>query len=91
MKETTIKRSLYLTKTFLFSLVLYLSAVYQPLVNCIYEGQISKDNLTALLVGTFGFLGVSGSRARINDDIRASAEKGVPVGLVGTGIPSNKA
>jgi hypothetical protein len=89
--ETKMKRSLYLTKTFLFSLLLYLSVVYQPIVNCIYEGKIAKDDLTALLVGTFGFLGVSGSRARVNDDIRASAEKGVPVGLVGTGIPNNKA
>jgi hypothetical protein len=91
MNETKMKRSLYLTKTFLFSLLLYLSVVYQPIVNCIYEGKISKDDLTALLVGTFGFLGVSGSRARVNDDIRASAREGVPVGLVGTGIPSNKA
>jgi len=89
--ETKMKRSLYLTKTFLFSLLLYLSVVYQPIVNCIYEGKISKDDLTALLVGTFGFLGVSGSRARVNDDIRASAESGTPIGLVGTGIRNNKA
>jgi hypothetical protein len=88
--ETKMRRSLYLTKTFLFSVVLYLSVVYQPLVNYIYEGQMSKDDFTALLVGTFGFLGVSGSRARVNDDIRASAREGVPVGLVGTGIPNNK-
>ena len=90
MKEITMKRSLYLTKTFLFSVVLYFSVVYQPIVNYIYEGEMTKEDFTALLVGTFGFLGVSGSRARVNDDIRASAESGVPVGLVGTNVIPGK-
>ena len=78
------KRSLYFTKTFFFSLLLYLSVVYSPLVNYIYEKELTKEDFTALLVGTFSFLGVSQGRLRVNDDIRESAETGSPKGLVTT-------
>lgn len=80
------KRSLYFTKTFFFSLVLYLSLVYSPLVNYIYDRELTKEDFTALLVGTFSFLGVSQGRMRVNDDIRESAATGQEVGLITSNI-----
>ena len=84
------KRSLYFTKTFLFSFLLYLSVVYSPLVNYIYDKQLTKEDFTALLIGTFSFLGVSQGRMRVNEDIRKSAESGEPVGLLTTKVVPNK-
>lgn len=85
------KRSLYFTKTFLFSFLLYLSVVYSPIVNYIYDRQLTKEDFTALLIGTFSFLGVSQGRMRVNEDIRESAATGQEVGILSTKIvPSNK-
>ena len=84
------KRSLYFTKTFLFSFLLYLSVVYSPLVNYIYDKQLTKEDFTALLVGTFSFLGVSQGRMRVNEDIRKSAETGEAVGLLTTKVVPSK-
>lgn len=84
--KSKMKRSLYFTKTFFFSLVLYLSLVYSPLVNYIYDRELTKEDFTALLVGTFSFLGVSQGRMRVNDDIRESAATGQEVGLITSNI-----
>lgn len=80
--KSKMKRSLYFTKTFFFSAVLYLSLIYSPLVNYVYDKQLTKEDFTALLVGTFGFLGVSQGRMRVNNDIRESAATGQEVGLI---------
>ena len=80
------KRSLYFTKTFFFSSLLYLSVVYSPIVNSIYDRKISKDDLTALVIGTFSFLGISQGRMRVNEDIIESAAQGTPVGLLTSNI-----
>jgi len=84
------KRSLYFTKTFFFSFLLYLSVVYSPIVNYIYEKEMTKEDFTQLLIGTFSFLGVSQGRMRVNNDIRESAESGVPVGLLTTKLAPTK-
>ena len=84
------KKSLYFTKTFFFSFLLYLSVVYSPLVNSIYDKKVSKDDLTALVIGTFSFLGISQGRMRVNEDIRQSAEQGTPVGLLTSSIGNPK-
>lgn len=88
--KSKMKRSLYFTKTFLFSFLLYLSVVYSPLVNYVYDKKMTKDDLTALIVGTFSFLGVSQGRMRVNDDIRKSAESGEAVGLLTTKVVPSK-
>lgn len=88
--ESKMKRSLYFTKTFLFSFLLYLSVVYSPLVNYLYDGKMSKDDLTALIIGTFSFLGVSQGRLRVNDDIRESAATGQAVGILSTKVVPSK-
>lgn len=80
------KRSLYFTKTFLFSFLLYLSVVYSPIVNYIYDKQLTKEDFTALLIGTFSFLGVSQGRMRVNEDIRESAATGQEVGILSTKV-----
>lgn len=80
------KRSLYFTKTFLFSFLLYLSVVYSPIVNYIYDKQLTKEDFTALLIGTFSFLGVSQGRMRVNEDIRKSAATGQEVGILSTKV-----
>ena len=84
------KRSLYFTKTFFFSFLLYLSVVYSPIVNYLYEKEMTKEDFTQLLIGTFSFLGVSQGRMRVNNDIRESAESGVPVGLLTTKLAPSK-
>lgn len=88
--KSKMKRSLYFTKTFLFSFLLYLSVVYSPLVNYIYDKQLTKEDFTALLIGTFSFLGVSQGRMRVNEDIRKSAETGEAVGLLTTKVVPSK-
>ena len=80
------KRSLYFTKTFFFSSLLYLSVIYSPIVNSLYDKKISKDDLTAIVIGTFSFLGISNGRLRVNEDILQSAEQGTPVGLITSDI-----
>mgnify|MGYP000703461712 FL=1 len=80
------RRSLYFTKTFLFSFLLYLSVVYSPIVNYIYDKQLTKEDFTALLIGTFSFLGVSQGRMRVNEDIRKSAATGQEVGILSTKV-----
>lgn len=84
--ESKMKRSLYFTKTFFFSFLLYLSVIYSPVVNYIYDKKLTKDDFTAILVGTFSFLGVSQGRMRVNEDIRKSAEQGTPIGLLSSKI-----
>ena len=84
------KRSLYFTKTFFFSFLLYLSVIYSPVVNYIYDKQLTKDDFTAILIGTFSFLGVSQGRMRVNEDIRQSAESGIPVGLLTSKVVPSK-
>jgi len=84
------KRSLYFTKTFLFSLLLYLSVIYTPLINFAYEHKLSRGDLEAIVIGTFSFLGVSNGRLRVNEDIRKSAETGEPVGLLTTKVVPSK-
>lgn len=84
------KRSLYFTKTFFFSFLLYLSVIYSPVVNYIYDKQLTKDDFTAILIGTFSFLGVSQGRMRVNEDIRQSAESGIPIGLLTSKVVPNK-
>ena len=84
------KRSLYFTKTFFFSFLLYLSVVYSPIVNYLYEKEMTKEDFTQLLIGTFSFLGVSQGRMRVNNDIRESAESGIPVGLLTTKLAPTK-
>jgi hypothetical protein len=88
--KSKMKRSLYFTKTFLFSFLLYLSVVYSPIVNYIYDKQLTKEDFTALLIGTFSFLGVSQGRMRVNDDIRKSVELGEEVGVITTKIIPSK-
>jgi hypothetical protein len=88
--KNKMKRSLYFTKTFLFSFLLYLSVVYSPIVNYIYDKQLTKEDFTALLIGTFSFLGVSQGRMRVNDDIRKSVELGEEVGVLTTKIIPSK-
>ena len=84
--KSKMKRSLYFTKTFLFSFLLYLSVVYSPIVNYIYDKQLTKEDFTALLIGTFSFLGVSQGRMRVNEDIRKSAATGQEVGILSTKV-----
>lgn len=84
--KSKMKRSLYFTKTFLFSFLLYLSVVYSPIVNYIYDKQLTKEDFTALLIGTFSFLGVSQGRMRVNEDIRESAATGQEVGILSTKV-----
>ena len=84
------KRSLYFTKTFFFSSLLYLSVIYSPIVNSVYDKKISKDDLTAIVIGTFSFLGISNGRLRVNEDIRQSAEQGTPVGLLTSSLVKSK-
>jgi len=88
--KNKIKRSLYFTKTFFFSLLLYFSVIYSPLVNYIYDKELTKEDFTALLIGTFSFLGVSQGRMRVNDDIRKSAESGVATGLLTSKVIPSK-
>ena len=76
------KRSLYFTKTFLFSLALWLSVAYVPVVNFIYDKKLTKEDFTTLLLSTVGLFGVSNGRLRVNQDIRDSANQGTPVGLI---------
>ena len=83
-------RSLYFTKTFFFSSLLYLSLVYSPIVNSIYNKKVSKDDLTAIFIGTFSFLGISNGRLRVNEDIRQSAAQGTPVGLLTSSLVNSK-
>lgn len=88
--KSKMKRSLYFTKTFFFSFLLYLSVVYSPIVNYLYEKEMTKEDFTQLLIGTFSFLGVSQGRMRVNNDIRESAESGIPVGLLTTKLAPTK-
>ena len=88
--KSKMKRSLYFTKTFFFSLMLYLSVIYSPVVNYIYDRQLTKDDFTAILIGTFSFLGVSQGRMRVNEDIRESAEQGTPIGLLTSTVVPHK-
>jgi hypothetical protein len=81
MKDT-VKRSLYLSKTFLFGLALWLSVAYVPVVNWIYDGKLTKEDFTSLILSTVGLLGISNGRLRVNEDIRKSAETGTPIGLL---------
>ena len=81
MKDT-MKRSLYLSKTFLFGLALWLSVAYVPVVNWIYDGKLTKEDFTSLILSTVGLLGISNGRLRVNEDIRKSAETGIPIGLL---------
>lgn len=82
MKETIMKRSLYLSKTFLFAVALWLSVAYVPVVNLIYDGKLTKEDFTSLILSTVGLLGISNGRLRVNEDIKKSAETGVPVGIL---------
>ena len=84
------KKSLYFTKTFLFSLALWLSVAYVPVVNFIYDGKLTKEDFTSLLLSSIGLFGISNGRMRINEDIRQSAESGTPVGLVTSKILPTK-
>jgi len=51
---------------------------------------MTKEDFTQLLIGTFSFLGVSQGRMRVNNDIRESAESGIPVGLLTTKLAPTK-
>lgn len=85
------KRSLYLSKTFLFSLALWLSVAYVPVVNFIYDKKLTKEDFTSLILSTVGLFGISNGRLRVNDDIRESAATGQEVGILSTKVvPSNK-
>lgn len=84
------KRSLYFTKTFLFSLLLYLSVIYTPLLNYAYEGKLSRGDIEAIAIGTFSFFGISNGRLRVNKDILKSAETGEAVGLLTTRVVPTK-
>jgi hypothetical protein len=88
--KSKMKRSLYFTKTFFFSFLLYLSVVYSPIVNYLYEKEMTKEDFTQLLIGTFSFLGVSQGRMRVNNDIRESAETGIPKGVVSASVLPSK-
>lgn len=81
MKDT-MKRSLYLSKTFLFGLALWLSVAYAPVVNWIYDGKLTKEDFTSLILSTVGLFGISNGRLRVNEDIKKSAETGTPIGLL---------
>lgn len=81
MKET-MKRSLYLSKTFLFAVALWLSVAYVPVANWIYDGKLTKEDFTSLILSTVGLFGISNGRLRVNEDIKKSAETGIPVGLL---------
>ena len=88
--KSKMKRSLYLTKTFLFSIALWISVAYQPVVNWLYDGKLTKEDFTSLILSTVGLLGISNGRMRVNEDIRKSAETGEAVGLLTTKVvPSN--
>lgn len=76
------KRSLYFTKTFLFSFALWLSVAYSPVANFIYDGKLTKEDFTSLILSTIGLFGISNGRLRVNEDIKESAATGVPVGLL---------
>ena len=84
------KRSLYFTKTFLFSLLLYLSVIYTPLINFAYEHKLSRGDLEAIVIGTFSFLGVSNGRLRVNKDIEESALTGKKVGIITANVIPSK-
>ena len=84
------KRSLYFTKTFLFSLALWLSVAYVPVVNLIYDRKLTKEDFTSLILSTVGLFGVSNGRLRVNEDIRQSAELGTPVGLLTSTVVPHK-
>lgn len=88
--KSKMKRSLYFTKTFLFSIALWLSVAYQPVANWIYDGKLTKDDFTSLVLSTIGLLGISNGRLRVNDDIRKSAESGEPIGLLTTKVVPGK-
>lgn len=76
------KRSLYFTKTFLFSLALWLSVAYVPVINFIYDKKLTKEDFTSLILSTIGLFGISNGRLRVNEDIKESAATGNPVGLI---------
>ncbi len=64
--------------------------VYSPIVNYIYDKELTKEDFTALIVGTFSFLKISQGRMRVNDDIRKSVELGEEVGVLTTKIIPSK-
>lgn len=88
--KSKMKRSLYFTRTFVFSVALWISVAYQPVVNWIYDGKLTKEDFTSLILSTIGLLGISNGRLRVNEDIKRSAETGEAVGLLTTKVvPSN--